>query len=40
MWLRLGKPLRALKALQQLTRHGWKHPWTETIFWRAAQYID
>jgi len=39
MWLKLGEPLQALQELQRLTRKAWKHPWTETVFWRAAHKI-
>jgi len=37
MWLRLGEPSQALMELQRLTKRAWKHPWVESVFWRAAQ---
>ena len=38
-WLKTGKPARALRVLQRLSRRAWGHPWTETIVWRAAQAL-
>ena len=36
MWLTLGEPRQALLELQRLTRHAWRHPWTEQVLWQAA----
>jgi predicted Zn-dependent protease len=38
-WLRTGRPARALRELQRLSRRAWKHPRTETIIWRAAREL-
>jgi len=38
-WLQKGKPTRALRHLQHLTKRAWAHPWTEKIIWRAANTI-
>jgi hypothetical protein len=38
-WIRTGQPARALRELQRLSRHAWKHPRTETILWRAAREL-
>jgi predicted Zn-dependent protease len=40
MWLGLGKPARALRELQRLTRRAWDHPWSEQLLWRAAQSLS
>ena len=40
MWLRLGEPCQALMELQRLTKRAWKHPWVESVFWRAAQGVS
>jgi hypothetical protein len=39
-WLKLGKPDRALTSLQHLKQRAWNHPWTERVFWRAAQLVE
>ena len=31
---------RALTSLQHLKQRAWNHPWTERVFWRAAQLVD
>jgi hypothetical protein len=38
--LEMGKPRRALAKLQRLTQGAWKHPWSESVLWRAAQYLS
>jgi hypothetical protein len=38
-WLRKGKPVRALRQLQRLTKRAWKHPFTERVIWQAANTI-
>ncbi len=38
-WLRAGEHTRALRELQRLSRHAWKHPRAENLVWRAAQQL-
>ncbi len=38
-WLRSGRPARAVRALQRLTRSAWANPWIEDVMWRAAQAV-
>jgi hypothetical protein len=38
-WLGQGRPRRALRELQRLTRRAWKHTLTDRLVWRAAHEL-
>ena len=39
-WLGLGKPVRAIRELQCLTKRAWRHPLSEKVLWRAALSLN
>ena len=38
--LRMGEPEKAVRVLQSVNPRAWRHPWIESVLWRAATALE